>query len=111
MFNFILAIHILISIVLVTLILLQHGKGADAGAAFGSSTTGSIFGSVGANSFVYNLTKVVATIFFTTSLVLTYLATNDTRLEDAGIISNSIPAVSDAVLSDGLDEVPSDIPQ
>jgi preprotein translocase subunit SecG len=58
-------------------VLMQHGKGADAGAAFGAGASGSVFGSRGANSFIYKLTTGVAVGFFLTSLTLAYLATNE----------------------------------
>ena len=76
-FQVILIIHILLALSLVTLILMQHGKGADAGAAFGAGASGSVFGARGANSFLYKLTASIATGFFLTSLVLAYLATNE----------------------------------
>ncbi len=76
-FQVILIIHVLLALSLVALILMQHGKGADAGAAFGSGSSGSVFGARGANSFLYKLTVSIATGFFLTSLVLAYLATNE----------------------------------
>ncbi|HIC39972.1 Preprotein translocase subunit SecG (TC 3.A.5.1.1) [hydrothermal vent metagenome] len=77
-FQVILIIHVLLALGLVALILMQHGKGADAGAAFGAGSAGSVFGARGANSFLYKLTASVATGFFLTSLTLAYLATNET---------------------------------
>lgn len=76
-FQVILIVHILLSLSLVALILMQHGKGADAGAAFGAGASGSVFGARGANSFIYKLTASVAIGFFLTSLTLAYLATNE----------------------------------
>ncbi|MFX9093358.1 preprotein translocase subunit SecG, partial [Acinetobacter baumannii] len=58
---------------LVTLILLQQGKGADAGAAFGSGASGTVFGSRGAANFLSRATAWFATVFFATSLALAYL--------------------------------------
>ncbi len=74
-FQVVLVIHMLLAFGLITLILMQHGKGADAGAAFGSGASGSVFGARGANSFVYKLTASIAVGFFITSLTLAYLAT------------------------------------
>ena len=82
LFQIILTIHILLSISLVVLILMQHGKGADAGAAFGSGASGAIFGARGSNDFVYRLTSTVALGFFLTSLSLAYLATNEAYIND-----------------------------
>ncbi|CAC9545374.1 Protein translocase membrane subunit SecG [uncultured Gammaproteobacteria bacterium] len=76
-FQVILIIHVLLALSLIALVLMQHGKGADAGAAFGAGASGSVFGSRGANSFIYKLTTGVAVGFFLTSLTLAYLATNE----------------------------------
>lgn len=75
-FQVILIIHIFLALALVALILVQHGKGADAGAAFGSGAAGSVFGARGANSFLYKLTASIAIGFFLTSLTLAYLASD-----------------------------------
>ncbi|MCH9746377.1 MAG: preprotein translocase subunit SecG [Proteobacteria bacterium] len=77
-FQIILIIHVLLALGLIALVLMQHGKGADAGAAFGAGASGSVFGARGANSFMYKLTAAVAFGFFVTSLTLAYLATNET---------------------------------
>ena len=63
-FQIILVIHVLIALGLVGLILIQHGKGADAGAAFGSGAAGSVFGARGAHSFLYKLTAALGHSFF-----------------------------------------------
>jgi preprotein translocase subunit SecG len=61
------------AVVLIGLVLIQHGKGADMGAAFGSGSAGSLFGSSGSANFLSRSTKYAAAIFFATSLALTYL--------------------------------------
>ncbi|OGT21072.1 MAG: preprotein translocase subunit SecG [Gallionellales bacterium RIFOXYB12_FULL_54_9] len=66
-------VHLLTAIVLCGLVLVQHGKGADMGAAFGSGSAGSLFGSSGSANFLSRSTAVAATVFFITSLTLTYL--------------------------------------
>ena len=66
-------VHVITAVVLVGLVLIQHGKGADMGAAFGSGSAGSLFGSSGSANFLSRSTAVAATIFFITSLALTYL--------------------------------------
>ena len=76
-FQIILVIHVLLALGLVGLILIQHGKGADAGAAFGSGAAGSVFGARGAHSFLYKLTAVMAIGFFVTSISLAYFASNE----------------------------------
>ena len=78
-YNFVLGIHILIGVSLIGLVLIQHGKGADMGAAFGSGASGSLFGSSGSANFLSRTTAVLAAIFFITSLSLSYIATNRPR--------------------------------
>ncbi len=66
--------HIFLAIGLVGLILIQHGKGADMGAAFGSGASGTVFGAKGSASFLTRLTAGLATLFFVTSMVMAYFA-------------------------------------
>ena len=65
-------VHVLVAIALIALVLLQHGKGADMGAAFGSGSAGSLFGSSGSANFLSRSTAVLAGLFFLTSLGLAY---------------------------------------
>jgi len=69
---FVWVVHILTAAVLIGLVLMQHGKGADMGAAFGTGSAGGLFGSAGSANFLSRSTAVAAFIFFITSLVLTY---------------------------------------
>ncbi len=71
--TFLLSVHVLVALGLIGLVLLQHGKGADAGAAFGSGSAGSVFGSRGPATFLTRTTAILAVIFFSTSLGLGYL--------------------------------------
>lgn len=66
-------VHVISAVTLIGLVLVQHGKGADMGAAFGSGSAGSLFGSSGSANFLSRSTAVAATIFFITSLSLTYI--------------------------------------
>jgi len=66
-------VHVVVAVVLIGLVLMQHGKGADMGAAFGTGSAGSLFGSSGSANFLSRSTAVAATLFFVTSLSLTYL--------------------------------------
>ena len=66
-------VHVVTAVVLIGLVLIQHGKGADMGAAFGTGSAGSLFGSSGSANFLSRSTAVAAAIFFVTSLSLTYL--------------------------------------
>jgi len=72
--NILLVFHIIIAVAIVALILLQQGKGADAGAAFGGGASGTVFGSQGSASFLSRSTAVLAALFFATSMALAYLA-------------------------------------
>ncbi len=69
-----LTFHVLVAIALIALILLQQGKGADAGAAFGSGASGSVFGAKGSSSFLSRTTAILATLFFVLSLAMAILA-------------------------------------
>ncbi len=71
---FVIIIHILVSVALILIVLLQTGKGADIGAAFGGGSSQTLFGSGGASSFLSKLTTVAAVIFMLTSLVLAYMS-------------------------------------
>ena len=70
MFTIILALHIIVAIVMVGLILIQHGKGADAGASFGTGASGTVFGAAGSANFLTRATALLALTFFITSLTL-----------------------------------------
>jgi preprotein translocase subunit SecG len=101
----ILVLHVAAALCVIGLVLLQHGKGADMGAAFGSGSAGSLFGSSGSANFLSRTTAVLAAVFFVTSLGLTYLASHKGRPE--GVMSTrqeapvepakDIPAPSSAV--------------
>ncbi|EIC29893.1 protein translocase, SecG subunit [Methylomicrobium album BG8] len=70
MYQAIIIIHVLLGLSIIGLVLMQQGKGADAGAAFGTGASGSVFGAQGAASFLSRTTAILATLFFTTSLGL-----------------------------------------
>jgi preprotein translocase subunit SecG len=96
----ILIIHTLIALGIVGLVLIQRGKGADAGAAFGSGASGTVFGSRGSTSFFSRATAILATAFFATSLTLAYISsqrsgTPESLLEElpATEIEQQAPAV------------------
>ena len=76
LFSILLTIHILVALVIIGLVLMQHGKGADMGAAFGSGASGSLFGATGSANFMSRTTGVLAAVFFATSLSLAYVASS-----------------------------------
>ena len=74
--SLLLVLHVIVAATLIGFVLLQHGKGADMGAAFGSGSSGSLFGAAGSANFLSRTTAILATVFFLTSLALTYIAAN-----------------------------------
>lgn len=66
--------HVFVAVALIALVLIQHGKGADAGAAFGSGASATVFGARGSSSFLSRSTGILAALFFVTSLSLAYLS-------------------------------------
>ncbi|CAH1903532.1 Protein-export membrane protein SecG [Candidatus Nitrotoga sp. HW29] len=76
---FVWVVHVIAAIALVGLVLMQHGKGADMGAAFGTGSAGSVFGSSGSANFLSRSTAVATGIFFITSMSLTYIYANPSQ--------------------------------
>ena len=87
-YSILLVFEVLLSIALIALILMQHGKGADAGAAFGGGSSGTVFGSKGSGSFLSRATAVLAALFFINCLVLAYVVSH--RTQDASVIESVI---------------------
>lgn len=78
----ILIVHVFLALAIIGLVLMQRGKGAEAGAAFGAGASGTVFGASGSANFLSRTTAVLATLFFLTSLALAYLA-RDVRVPDS----------------------------
>lgn len=91
----VLVIHVLASLGVIGLVLMQHGKGADMGAAFGSGASGSLFGVSGSSNFMSRATAIFVAVFFTTSLTLAYLSSHH---ESGSIVKSvvSAPAKDDS---------------
>tara|TARA_B110001469_G_C9474164_1_gene238100 strand:- start:55 stop:465 length:411 start_codon:yes stop_codon:yes gene_type:complete len=91
--NLILIVHVIVSLAVIGLVLIQHGKGADAGAAFGGGNSGSVFGVQGSSNFLTRATSISVTLFFCTSIALAFIASNkhDTSLSLESIVENSGP--------------------
>jgi len=100
-------VHVIVAITIVGLILLQQGKGADAGASFGAGASQTVFGSSGSGNFLVRATTIGATIFFVTSLSLAIFAKNQSTLGGA---VNSSPLANEELLQD-VPPVVSDVPQ
>jgi len=84
----VLVVHVLAALGIIGLVLIQHGKGADVGAAFGSGASGSLFGATGSANFLSHATAALAVVFFVTSLSLAYLATS--RPKPSGGLMDSV---------------------
>jgi preprotein translocase subunit SecG len=114
--SIILTLHVLVAIAIVVLVLVQHGKGADMGAAFGTGSAGSLFGSSGAANFLSRSTAVCATAFFLTSLGLTYYHAPRGQgvVSDMGKSVTAQPdakkATADAIPAPGAPSAPNTIP-
>jgi preprotein translocase subunit SecG len=104
-FNIILLLHVAAAIGIIVLVLLQHGKGADMGAAFGGGSAGSLFGASGSANFMSRLTGILAAVFFLTSLSMAYLATH--KPKSGGGVMDSVTTVPAAPAAPVLPGVPS----
>ncbi|MBS0441847.1 MAG: preprotein translocase subunit SecG [Proteobacteria bacterium] len=95
--NLLVAAQIIAALVMIGLVLVQHGKGADMGASFGSGASGSLFGATGSANFLSRSTAVCATVFFAATLALAFFA-NDRGVRPAGGTSvlESVPAAAPA---------------
>ena len=76
--TFVLVVHIILAVLMIVLILVQHGKGADAGASFGGGGAATVFGASGSANFLTRLTAILTALFFVTSLTLAVYAKKQT---------------------------------
>lgn len=119
----VIVIHLLMALGLVVLVLLQHGKGADAGASFGSGASATVFGSQGSATFLSRFTAILAAVFFITSLGLAYFAKEKADmlrhvgLPDPVVMEQKqekVPAAGDVPTPQGQQQAPvsgnSDVP-
>lgn len=95
-YNILLIVQIIVAVGVIVLVLMQHGKGADAGAAFGSGASGTVFGSQGSANFLSRATAILATVFFLNSITLAWLVANRTTefssVVDAFQSEETVPA-------------------
>lgn len=102
LFTIIVVVQVLSALAIIGLVLLQHGKGADMGAAFGSGASGSLFGATGSSNFLSKSTGLAAVIFFSATLALAYLG-NKGAIATGGVMENlpvtSAPASTGATTS------------
>ncbi len=103
--SIIIFVHVFIAASIIGLILLQQGKGADAGAAFGAGASGTVFGAKGSSSFLSTATGILATLFFATSLTLAYFQGD--RSGPTGVLESLVDQASDIpMLSAPASDVP-----
>lgn len=106
----ILILHTVVALVIIALVLLQRGKGADAGAAFGSGASGTVFGSRGNTSFFSRMTAILVAVFFATSLGLAYLAgqpeASSESLIEKALAEPKVEKAAPAVDDEGLPKLP-----
>ena len=95
---FLIVIHVIVCIALIMIVLLQTGKGADMGAAFGGGSSQTLFGSTGAGTFMTKLTTIAAVIFMVTSLGLAYYSTQRTQ---SSVITDTPPPVEEPAQGQG----------
>jgi len=108
-------VHIIIAIAVIAMVLLQHGKGADMGAAFGSGSSGSLFGATGSANFLSRGTAILATLFFLTSLALAYFGLQQQKpasvLERTAVPAQTQPAAPAQIPGQNAGSKAADIPQ
>ncbi|MFC0253972.1 preprotein translocase subunit SecG [Massilia consociata] len=106
MFNLIIVVQVISALAIIGLVLVQHGKGADMGAAFGSGASGSLFGASGSSNFLSKSTAFAAAIFFASTLALAYITNNRTAGIDGGVMERVTVPSSQAPATG----IPSDVP-
>jgi preprotein translocase subunit SecG len=101
--NLILIVHVVASLAVIGLVLIQHGKGADAGAAFGGGSSGSVFGARGSSNFLTRATSISVTVFFCTSIALAFVASSkhetsaafDIAVENSELVEKDTQEITD----------------
>ncbi len=108
LYNLLLILQIMVAIGIIGLVLIQHGKGADAGAAFGGGASGTVFGSRGSGNFLTKLTTILASIFFANSLFLAWLVAHPDNITDEASIVPTV--VTEKPATPEPAKAPADIP-
>jgi preprotein translocase subunit SecG len=110
LFNLVIVVQVISAVAIIGLVLLQHGKGADMGAAFGSGASGSLFGASGSSNFLSKSTALAAAIFFGATLGLSVLATKGNVSVGAGVMDNVKAPVQAPAPVGGAAAIPSAAP-
>ncbi len=93
LFTLLMVVQVLSALAMIGLVLVQHGKGADAGAAFGGGASASLFGASGSANFLSRSTAVLATVFLASTLALAFMGYQRPKAAGAGSVLESVPAV------------------
>ena len=99
MYSVLMAVQVISSLLIIGLVLLQQGKGADMGSAFGGGSAGSVFGAAGAANFLSRMTKWAAIVFFVSTGGLAWVAHHPAQKADAGVMQGYESSVPGAALS------------
>ena len=105
--NVVLAVQILTALGMIGLILIQHGKGADMGAAFGSGSSGSLFGASGSANFLSRTTAALAAVFFIATLTLAYFGNAQPRTGSSVLEGAAVSVPAPAAAASGAAQIPS----
>ena len=105
LFSLLLTVHILVALAIIGLVLMQHGKGADMGAAFGSGGSGSLFGASGSANFLSRTTGILAALFFACTLMLAYFGNAQPRTSSS--VLEGVTAIAPAIPASGAAQIPS----
>jgi preprotein translocase subunit SecG len=110
LFNLIVVVQVVSALAIIGLVLVQHGKGADMGAAFGSGASGSLFGASGSSNFLSKSTAVAAAVFFASTLALAYFGTNRPHASVGGGVMSGVTAPAKPPVADPAAGVPGAAP-
>ena len=106
LFNLVIIVQVVSAIAIIGLVLLQHGKGADMGAAFGSGASGSLFGATGSSNFMSKSTGVAAAIFFSATLALSYISSQGHSTVSGGVMDKALPTAPAPAPATGAAAIP-----
>tara|TARA_S200000501_G_C20820918_1_gene742780 strand:- start:426 stop:788 length:363 start_codon:yes stop_codon:yes gene_type:complete len=98
-------IQVATALIIVGLVLIQQGKGADMGAAFGSGSSGSLFGASGSSNFLSKLTAIAAVVFFSSTLALSFIVSRPISKDSNGGVMDQIPVITQEVDSNLNEEI------
>jgi preprotein translocase subunit SecG len=108
--NLIIVVQVISALSIIGLVLMQHGKGADMGAAFGSGASGSLFGASGSSNFLSKATAVAAAVFFGTTLTLAYIGNDRNGGDNAGVMGRAQAPAAGIPVTAPVQTAPADVP-